>query len=567
MSDDDWGSTSGGAPDSGRRSRKATRAADELANRLEVLDRVAALADGRIEATTAQRAASALEGARARLGHGSTHTVVALAGATGSGKSSLFNALLGDDLAPVGVRRPTTSHARAAVVGGGAESLLDWLEIPRRHHVEPTQTTDDAADLTGLVLVDLPDHDSTEAAHRAEVDRLVKVVDAFIWVVDPQKYADAALHEGYLRRFAGHSAVTLVVLNQVDLLAPADRSATQEHLGRLLGEDGLIGARVLALSARTGDGVAQLRQELAARVAERRALVARLSADLDWVANGLSIAVGDVVPDRVQGESAKRLADALARAAGVEAVADAVGAAHRRRSAQVAGWPPSRWVGRLRPDPLRRMGLDRGHRSDDPVGPSNDLDTVTVPRTSRAGPTAVADAGVDQALRALVDRTTDGLPELWRHRVSEVALQRRDELPDALDRAVGSTTMPTERPGWWSAASVAQWLFTAAMAVGVAWLALMGVVAWLGLPDLPAPSVGVMPWPTLLALGGAAAGLLLAAVVARLASVGGTRRAARARSSLVDATAVVAEQLVVRPVDAELEALAELGTLARQLAR
>ena len=37
------------------------------------------------------------------------HTVVALAGATGSGKSSLFNALVGTPVATVGVRRPTTS--------------------------------------------------------------------------------------------------------------------------------------------------------------------------------------------------------------------------------------------------------------------------------------------------------------------------------------------------------------------------------------------------------------------------------------------------------------------------
>ena len=31
-----------------------------------------------------------------------------------------------------------------------------------------------------------------------EVDRLVQLVDMLIWVVDPQKYADAALHDRYL---------------------------------------------------------------------------------------------------------------------------------------------------------------------------------------------------------------------------------------------------------------------------------------------------------------------------------------------------------------------------------
>ena len=64
-------------------------------------------------------------------------TVVALAGATGSGKSSTFNALTGTDLATVGVRRPTTSTALACSFGeDAAEELLDWLAIPRRHALE-----------------------------------------------------------------------------------------------------------------------------------------------------------------------------------------------------------------------------------------------------------------------------------------------------------------------------------------------------------------------------------------------------------------------------------------------
>ena len=43
-----------------------------------------------------------------------------------------------------------------------------------------------------------------------------------VWVLDPQKYADAAVHDRYLRPLAGHGEVMLVVLNQVDRLAPAD---------------------------------------------------------------------------------------------------------------------------------------------------------------------------------------------------------------------------------------------------------------------------------------------------------------------------------------------------------
>ena len=72
-----------------------------------------------------------------RLAMSGSATVVALAGATGSGKSSIFNALSGTTLATVGVRRPTTAHAMACSWGEeSAEDLLDWLQIPRRHALE-----------------------------------------------------------------------------------------------------------------------------------------------------------------------------------------------------------------------------------------------------------------------------------------------------------------------------------------------------------------------------------------------------------------------------------------------
>ena len=66
------------------------------------------------------------------------HTVVALAGATGSGKSSLFNTIVGAEVSTVGAKRPTTSKPTAAVWGAeSATELLDWLTVGRRHRVEP----------------------------------------------------------------------------------------------------------------------------------------------------------------------------------------------------------------------------------------------------------------------------------------------------------------------------------------------------------------------------------------------------------------------------------------------
>ncbi|OMG21489.1 GTPase, partial [Actinomyces naeslundii] len=55
----------------------------------------------------------ALDAVAQRLALGVDHTVIALFGGTGSGKSSLFNALTQLNFADVGARRPTTSRAAA----------------------------------------------------------------------------------------------------------------------------------------------------------------------------------------------------------------------------------------------------------------------------------------------------------------------------------------------------------------------------------------------------------------------------------------------------------------------
>src|SRR5215210_6340594 len=175
--------------------RRSDRSAD-LVDHLKALTEAVELCEGRVPDEVLAEARRVVGHADRRLALSGSATVVALAGATGSGKSSTFNALSGTDLATVGVRRPTTAHAMAVTWGeDAAEDLLDWLEIPRRHVLEPDTAS---AGLDGLVLLDLPDHDSTEVQHRLEVDRLVQLVDMLIWVVDPQKYADAALHDRYL---------------------------------------------------------------------------------------------------------------------------------------------------------------------------------------------------------------------------------------------------------------------------------------------------------------------------------------------------------------------------------
>jgi GTP-binding protein EngB required for normal cell division len=526
-------------------------AVDPLAARLAALSTALDLGGDRMDPRSVDSARALLDRAGERLLLSTEHTVVALAGATGSGKSTLFNALAGLELARTGVRRPTTSEPLACVWGPeGAGPLLEWLGIPRRHQVtrESALDAETQAYLRGLVLLDLPDHDSTELAHRLEVDRLVDMVDLIVWVVDPQKYADAALHDRYLRPLAGHGAVTRVVLNQVDRLDPASAQACRSDVERLLREDGLADPKVLPVSARTGEGLFELRSDLAAAVTGRAARVRRIEADLDRVLPSLLASV-EGSAGTVDRSRRTALVDALATAAGVPGVVHAVDRSVRHRAVAATGWPFTRWVRRLRPDPLRRLGLTRGDS-----GGRSSVPEAT--RTSRAQ--------VELAVRQVADAAAGTLPPPWAEGVRDAARGGQGDLADALDRAVVSTDLGADRGGWWwPVASALQWALAVTALVGLGWLALLGVMGYFRLPELGTPSVEGVPVPTALALGGLAGGLLLALISRLLAALAARGRAARARSRLRHAVEEVAQAHVLKPVDAEVERWREVRTSLR----
>ncbi|HSJ92921.1 MAG TPA: GTPase, partial [Gaiellaceae bacterium] len=447
----------------------------DLDRRLAALADAVRVADGRLEPDAVERARRVTAKAGARLGLGIESTVVALAGPTGAGKSLLFNALSGGELAEVGRRRPTTSEGRAATWGSAADPLLDWLEIRRRDRL-------DADGLNGLVLLDLPDFDSVETSHRLEVNRIVELADLLVWVVDPQKYADAALHDGYLRRLATHEDAMAVVLNQVDLLASGEAALWHEDAKRLLVADGLPASPVLLVSARTGAGLDELRELLRRRVAARDAAVNRLSADVVAAAEALRRWCGPSRPARVGKDDRARLVTALSEVAGVPQVVAAVGAAHRRRGALAGGWPPVRWLGRLKPDPLRRLRLG---------------DAGGVGRTSLPPATDVQRAQVAAAVRLVADDVSAGLPAPWPTLVRRAATASDEVIVDRLDQAVGSDEIHTGSPWWWRVASFLQWVLLTAAVAGAAWIGLAGVAGYLRIEDVvPLPELAGAPVAT-----------------------------------------------------------------------
>ena len=512
-----------------------------LDRRLAALAEACRIAEGRLDPELVGRGQSVTAKAGARLGLGIENTVVALAGPTGAGKSLLFNRLAGTELADVGRRRPTTSTAQAAAWGDGGDRLLDWLEIPRRHRLE-------ADGYGGLVLLDLPDFDSVEAAHRLEVDRVVALADLVVWVVDPQKYADAALHARYLRPLASHAAAMAVVLNQADLLSAADVGAWRKDMERLLAEDGLRGVPVTTVSARTGEGLVALQALLAERVAARDAAVARLAADVDAAAHALGASCGGGDRTSVERREKERLTATLADAAGVPHVVRAVGAAHRRRGVLAAGWPFVRWVRRFRPDPLRRLRL-----SDAPQPSSG--------RTSLPTATEVQRAQIATATRRVADGASEGLAAPWPTLVRQTVVAADDAVADRLDRAVGGADLHATAPRWWKAAGALQQLLALTVAVGLVWLLGLAVLGYFRIEDVvPVPEIREVPIPTWLVLGGAAAGIALALLARLVNGAAAGRRSRAAARSLHARVAEVGQELVVAPVEAELDAHARFCT-------
>jgi GTP-binding protein EngB required for normal cell division len=533
-----------------------------LVDHLRALSEAVELCEGRVDSGVLDEARRVVDQADRRLAISGSATVVALAGATGSGKSSIFNALSGTTLATVGVRRPTTAHAMACSWGEeSAEDLLDWLQIPRRHALESDPNM--AAALDGLVLLDLPDHDSTEVDHRMEVDRLVQLVDMLVWVVDPQKYADAAIHDRYLKPLAQHSDVMMIILNQVDKLSARQREQCLKDLRRLLSSEGLAKVPVLAVSAVTGEGIEGLRETLAKQVAEKQAAALRLAADVSVAVARLSEASGTTKVTPLAQSSINQLTTQVAIAAGVPVVTEAVGKAWRLRGGLATGWPVLAWVAKFKPDPLRRLHLDRlgvGRRR-------KEIDPSGVGRTSLPETSGVQKARVDTAVRTLADQAAQGLTRGWADEIRRAARSAEDALPDRVDRAIATTDLDlAQHRRWWQLIRVLQWLLVATVVVGLGWLGLSFLLAYLQLPPLPDVVWWGLPAPTVLVVGGVLAGLLLAGLARIGVEVGARRRTTKARQSLRAAIARVTGELVVEPVKAE-QARYESARLALERAR
>ena len=513
----------------------------DVAARLTALESALTTGEPCLDPEIVEQARTSVVRADRRIQLGADHTVVALAGATGTGKSSLFNALARMDIAQVGARRPTTSLPMACIWGeGGSEELLDWLEVPQDQRItrESVLDADLQAPLLGLVLLDLPDNDSTEVVHRFEVDRLVTMVDLLVWVVDPQKYADAALHSGYLKSLVGHDGVMVVVLNQIDRLDEEETATCVQDLRRLLDADGLGAVPLIAVSAKRGDGVDDLRTLLAETVQDRTAIAARIGADLQVA---IDVVAGGLAPgepgDGGTPPGADRLVEELAVAAGVPVVLDAVAAEYRRRGWIRAQWPVLTGLRMLLPDRLTRLAgtVD-----------VQDLKLITSGLTPVSAPSQRP--RVELAVETAVAANAGALPPRWADAVREAVERPGDDLVGVLDAQVAAVDLELSPPPWWWLATALQYLLSLAAAIGAVGLVLFGTGHLFGAELVPSTSVVGLPWPAALCLSGLLGGALLTGLSAWVLSVGANRRRLAAREQLFSAVQAVADDRVITPI-------------------
>lgn len=524
--------------------------ATDLPARVEGLREAVDASRDRLPDPAVAEAEAVVVRAAQRVAISGNHTVVAIAGATGSGKSSTFNALAEMDVANVGVRRPTTSWTMSCTWGSdGAGPLLDWLDVPPRHRVSHDSMLEEKRvdrDLQGLVLLDLPDHDSTEVSHHVEMQRFIELADLMIWVLDPQKYADAAVHDRFLKPMAIHAANIMVVLNHIDEVPADRRDAMVADLRGLLKDDGLESVPVIATSALHGDGIVELKDAIAKRVRDKAATLDRLSTDVQQTARSLQELSGTAAAGDVARQTKAELVEAFADAAGVPTVVAAVNKAARQRSAAASGWPLTKWLGRLRRDPLRRLHLDL------------DDDARTLTRTARTSiPEAspVQRARVDLAVRGVADSVGAELTPPWAEAIRTASTSRLDDLGDALDKAVANTDLGVGRlPLVWRLVQVLQAALFGAAVVGALWLLGLALLGYLRIDQPGSPQVAGMALPTLLLLAGAVAGIGLAVVFRWLGGMRARNRARAANRRLRAAISDVTEELVIVPIESEVAA-------------
>jgi GTP-binding protein EngB required for normal cell division len=485
----------------------------------------------------AAAAAKLLNRVEERLGFEGTAFVLAIAGGTGVGKSSLLNALAAAKVSDVGVIRPTTFQPLAWVSESELSSvrpLLDWVGIGEvvTHHRD---------DLKGIVVIDLPDFDSVAVDHRATVDRMLPRIDAMLWVVDPEKYDDELLHS-YLRELSPHADRIGFVFNKADRLEPAEQRQIETDFVARLGRAGFKRPVVFMLSARTGEGLDALLKSLQQRATEKELVRRKLETDIDRQLQALATAAGvgiNVTPLIDPESRTSAMAEAVS---GALAVIDPDGVARQVKAAAL--YRARRQGGSLL---ARALAL---------------LSNLTGTRRRSADPEGFLQAwrqrgSLGHVLNPIRRVTVSGISRL--PGPARSAVMKRIEFDQldqrvtrAIDGAVRSSRADLAIPRswlWWVIGGL-QLVLGAAFLFAVAWyLTLIFGPGSLPVATVDLPYLGAVPVPLALLVGSLVISFVLGLVLNLHASWLGRRRGRKVAAAVRGAVEGVIEEAALGPFD------------------
>jgi hypothetical protein len=495
-----------------------------------------------------------------RLGFPSDVYVLALVGGTGVGKSSLLNALAGEAVSPSSVRRPTTSDPIAWVPNTNREALdpvLAWLGVQDvREHA--------ASRIGPVAILDLPDMDSVESQHRDRVEAILPKVDAVAWVVDPEKYADAVLHDAFLRTWVPRLDRQAVVVNKADRLSAGDRRRVQRDVEADVGR---------SLTTDAGPVIPVLLTTAAGPTVD-------IEAFTSWLAEG--VAAKAIVRARVAA-TVTEYARALARDAGIDPSRDATPfLSERSRLAAIDD--ATRAVLRAVDLPgLERQAVaaTRARARARGAGPMGKVTSLLYQASGRSTKVADPDGflmrwrerapltpAIESLRLALATPLAEASPPI-RPKLA-AALEPgeiRQGLERSVDRAIGGLERleaPSSR--WWSLIGALQTLATAGIALSAAW-----VVVWIlakpRVDSLEVPGLGAVPMPFALLVAFVVVGYLLARVLGLHAGWLGRRWAGRVRDRVAASVRREVTERGFAPLDRLEEARRKLWAATSSIAR